>query len=80
MWVLLVNPTSGGGKGKRYADRVRSILLERKDEFIEVSGRNFQDAATKFNDVIKANSSRINGVFVVGGWNGSYGNSRISRN
>ncbi len=67
MWVLLVNPTSGGGKGKRYADRVRSILLERKDEFIEVSGRNFQDAATKFNDVIKANSSRIDGVVVVGG-------------
>ena len=67
MWVLLVNPTSGGGKGKRYADRVRSILLERKDEFIEVSGRNFQDAAIKFNDVIKANSSRIDGVVVVGG-------------
>ena len=67
MWVLLVNPTSGGGKGKRYADRVRSILRDRNDEFIEVSGRNSLEAASKFDEVIKTHSSRISGVVVVGG-------------
>ena len=67
MWVLLVNPTSGGGKGKRYADRVRSILRDRNDEFIEVSGRNSLEAASKLDEVIKTHSSRINGVVVVGG-------------
>lgn len=67
MWVLLVNPTSGGGKGKRYADRVRSILRDRNDEFIEVSGRNSLEAASKLDEVIKTHSARINGVVVVGG-------------
>jgi len=38
MWILLYNPTSGGGKGQREARRVTAFFRERGADLVTVSG------------------------------------------
>lgn len=67
MWVLLFNPTSGGGKGKRYASQAQSFLRQHNNHLIEIVGRDFADAQQKFKNVMRTYGSQIECVVVVGG-------------
>lgn len=67
MWVILFNPTSGGGKGKRYALEVEAFLRKQGRSFILVSGDNFRDCQIKFENSLKEYHGTITGVIVVGG-------------
>lgn len=67
MWIILFNPTSGGGKGKRYALEVERFLNERDISFEVVFGVDYQDAKDRFEESLKSNQEVISGVIVVGG-------------
>ena len=67
MWIILFNPTSGGGKGKRYALEVERFLIERDISFRVISGVDYQDAKDRFEESLKSNQGVISGVIVVGG-------------
>lgn len=67
MWIVLHNPTSGGGKGEREARRVRDFFNSRKEKFISISGNSYEDAARKFRDTLESNQTAVTGVVVVGG-------------
>lgn len=67
MWLLLFNPTSGGGKGRRYAEQSLSLMRQRGHEVVEISGLDFRDAEAKFKDAVSAHRDQIKAVIVVGG-------------
>lgn len=67
MWVLLSNPTSGGGKGRRYAAQAKAFLEERNFEVTEVIGSDYRDAQVKFERLIQDSAEQIDAVAVVGG-------------
>ena len=67
MWIILFNPTSGGGKGKRYALEVERYLHERNIPFMVVSGSDYQDAKNHYEHTLKKHQGAISGVIVVGG-------------
>ena len=67
MWVLLFNPSSGGGKGRQVASQVSNLLHSENHEVIEVVGVDFEDAQRKFNTIINEHRSQIDAVAVVGG-------------
>ena len=67
MWILLYNPTSGGGKGQREARRVTAFFRERGADLLTVSGSSFDEASRIFQKNLKENVGRISGVVVVGG-------------
>lgn len=67
MWVLLFNPTSGGGKGKSYAEQSLALLRDRGIEVLEISGHSFQAAEERFAEAIAIHKRLIEVVVVVGG-------------
>ena len=67
MWVLLFNPSSGGGKGRRIAKSVKEHLLSVNLEVKEVSGSDYEDARFKFKEFIAHHNSEVTAVAVVGG-------------
>lgn len=67
MWVLLFNPTSGGGKGKSYAEQSLALLRDRGIEVLEISGHSFQAAEERFAEAIAIHKRLIEAVVVVGG-------------
>jgi len=67
MWLLLFNPTSGGGKGRRYAEQSLTLMRERGHEVMEISGFDFRDAEAKFKAAVSAYRDQIKAVIVVGG-------------
>lgn len=67
MWVLLFNPTSGGGKGKSCAEQSLALLRDRGIEVLEISGHSFQAAEERFAEAIAIHKRLIEVVVVVGG-------------
>lgn len=67
MWVLLFNPSSGGGKGGKIATDVKEYLLSLNLEVLEVSGSDYENAQFKFKECIAQRNSEITTVAVVGG-------------
>ena len=67
MWVLLFNPTSGGGKGTSYAEQSLALLRDRGIEVLEISGHSFQAAEERFAEAIAIHKRLIEVVVVVGG-------------
>ena len=67
MWVLLFNPTSGGGKGGHLASKASEILRSQGRNVIEVSGANYEEAQKQFQTVIKEHASVIEAAVVIGG-------------
>lgn len=65
MWVLIVNPSSGGGKGKRVADQVIALLRSRSIEFIAVVENS--EKATKEQLATVLAERQLQGVMAVGG-------------
>ena len=67
MWVVLFNPSSGGGKGRRIATQVVEYLHSENLNVLEVFGADYDEASINFTEVIKRHSSEIKAVVVVGG-------------
>ena len=67
MWLLLANPTSGGGKGARLSRMVSEYLVKQNIVFREISGGSFRESAKNLKDNVTAQPSELLGVIVVGG-------------
>lgn len=66
MFLLLVNPTSGGGKGRKQGRIVRNYLTSRSLDFLDISADNYESALTSLASSI-TKVSHLEAVIVVGG-------------
>jgi len=66
MYLLLVNPTSGGGKGKSQGQIVSDYLARHSLDFIEISGSSYESAASALAHAIRK-TSHLEALIVVGG-------------
>lgn len=66
MYLLLANPTSGGGKGREFANRIRKVLVDNRVKFNDVSGSSYESSLTSLSLAMEA-TEQIEGVIVVGG-------------
>lgn len=67
MWILLFNPTSGGGKGGKIAYRALELLREKGIQVQDIFGESYLDATQSFQDALRQHRDQIDGVIVVGG-------------
>ena len=65
--VLLVNPTAGGGRGGRVAERAQARLSERGLTVGVVQGRSAAEAGDLLRSALADTSSGLHGVVAVGG-------------
>ena len=68
-WLLLANPTSGGGKGARVKKELVDLLNAQRISFRDISGTSYESARTNLRLAIEESEdgALISGVFVVGG-------------
>lgn len=66
MYLLLVNPTSGGGKGKTQGQIVRDYLTRNSLDFLDISGSSYESAASALALAIRK-TPRLEAVIVIGG-------------
>ena len=68
-FLLLVNPTSGGGKGRRVGEKVESLLQNRAIPYRNISGSSFESAQSSLRASLNSSilNSSIQGVIAVGG-------------
>lgn len=64
-YLLLANPTSGGGKGLRVMNQVTKHLSSLGVEFQEISGTSYESAAVNLREAVSALEAGV--VIVVGG-------------
>lgn len=64
MWVLLSNPISGGGLGKKLANQVREELAKRNIHFSDITSNSAAEASSKLSGL---NLREVSGLIVVGG-------------
>lgn len=62
-WGLMINPTSGGGRGRRVGEETKSILQKRKIAFTDISGSSYESARSALREA----KNQISGLIVVGG-------------
>ena len=67
MWLILFNPTSGGGSGQRLAEAAESALKKKNCPHLPVSGVDYRDAQQRFRQALRDYKTEITGVIVVGG-------------
>ena len=65
MWLLIINPTSGGGKGQVVGERVKAFLNQRGVQYHDISGSSYESAATNLRRALK--EFMVKGVIIVGG-------------
>ena len=63
-WGLLINPTSGGGRGEKVGIQVRQWLDRNQIEIIDLSGSSYESAQSNLR---QQNLSDLHGVIAVGG-------------
>ena len=68
-WLLLANPTSGGGKGARVKEELIKLLNSQGVSFRDISGTSYEGARTNLRLAIEESKDGppISGVLVVGG-------------
>ena len=66
MWALVINPTSGSGKGASIGSQVAAFLTAREIEFEVISGSSASALINNLSTFID-NCSECNGVIAVGG-------------
>jgi diacylglycerol kinase (ATP) len=64
MWLVLSNPTSGGGAGQRYRELTLELLKERSIPFRDITSSSYTAAREELR---RSLSNQITGVIVVGG-------------
>lgn len=64
MWLLLINPTSGGGNGKKIGEEIANFLNQHHVAHTDISGSSFESALTNLRLALTNPSS---GVIAVGG-------------
>ena len=64
MWLLLINPTSGGGRGAKVGAEVARYLVSNSIQYSDISGSSFESARTNLRESL---STTVNGVIAVGG-------------
>ena len=65
MYLLLCNPTSGGGKGEQLKNVVMEELASQKVQFLDVSGSSFESATVNLKNAV--GNLNVDGVIAVGG-------------
>ncbi len=65
MYLLLCNPTSGGGKGGQLKDLVIEELDSQNVQYLDVSGSSFESATVNLKNAV--GNLNVDGVIVVGG-------------
>jgi diacylglycerol kinase (ATP) len=63
-YLLLVNPTSGGGKGSEFGERVETFLKKNKVNYRVISGSSYESARSNLQSEI---GPSVQGVIAVGG-------------
>lgn len=63
-YLLLINPTSGGGRGKTVGEKTRSILQQRGVRFTDISGTSYESARTNLRASLTIDCK---GVIAIGG-------------
>lgn len=64
MWLVLSNPTSGGGAGQRYRELTLELLKERSIPFRDITSSSYTAAQEELR---RSLNDQIKGVIVVGG-------------
>lgn len=65
MFLLLSNPTSGGGKGKSITSQVIKALNDRDVNFVDISGTSYESASANLKNAIA--DSSVSGIILIGG-------------
>lgn len=65
MYLLLCNPTSGGGKGEQLKNVVMEELASQNVQFLDVSGSSFESATVNLKNAV--DNPNVDGVIAVGG-------------
>lgn len=65
MYLLLCNPTSGGGKGEQLKNVVMEELASQNVQFLDVSGSSFESATVNLKNAV--GNLNVDGVIAVGG-------------
>ena len=65
MWLLMINPTSGGGKGRVIGERVTRFLNASEMEYSDISGTSFESATSNLRTAL--DGTNVTGVIIVGG-------------
>ena len=65
MFLLLSNPTSGGGRGKLITSQVIKALNDRNIEFEDISGTSYESASANLANAIASRS--VSGIILIGG-------------
>ena len=65
MYLLLCNPTSGGGKGEQLKNVVMEELASQNVQFLDVSGSSFESATVNLKNAVA--NLNVDGVIAVGG-------------
>lgn len=64
MWLVLSNPTSGGGAGQRYRELTLELLKERSIPFRDITSSSYTAAQEELR---RSLNNQIKGVIVIGG-------------
>ena len=63
-YLLLVNPTSGGGKGREFGERTETFLKKNQIAYRDISGSSYESARSQLNSEL---STSVKGIIAVGG-------------
>ena len=66
MWLLLINPKSGNGRGKKVGKLVKQELKALGIEFIDISADSAQDSQENLKRKLRENQ-KFEGLFLIGG-------------
>ena len=63
-YLLLVNPTSGGGKGREFGERTETFLKKNQIAYRDISGSSYESARSQLKSEL---STSVKGIIAVGG-------------
>ena len=68
MWLLIINPTSGGGRGERVGALVRKVLSAKQVDYRDISGTSYESARSNLSEVLEGMEiENVDGIIAVGG-------------
>jgi diacylglycerol kinase (ATP) len=67
MWLLLSNPTSGGGKGRKYLHIIKEFLDEMNLSYRDITSSSYESASIALKKSLHDEDGNITGVIVIGG-------------